>query len=401
MNAIDAIWGDFLISFRPFEDYTRVHRPRRSASCEQALVVLLKGQRRARRDLTALSIIGTGRYLPGEPIPNANLARVMDTSDEWIRQRTGIHQRHFAEDGEGVSELGAKAAEQAIKDAGIATEEIDFILFATMTPEHLFPGSGPLMAEKLGIRGVPALDIRQQCASFPFALELANSLITSGTARTILFVAADTHASLMPFRDWDVVRGRVSRAIPKADFDRATDHRGIAVVFGDGASAVVFRGTEREGAGLLASELRSDGSRADHIYIPMGFSRLPLMDDALVGTDAHIPRMKGGNLLKAAVKELSELARTVIARQGIESDAVDLFIAHQANQRINDAVASSLRLTPERIPSNISRYGNTSSATIGILLDELRRDRRVKEGDLLCFLALGAGLHAGASLFRI
>ena len=352
------------------------------------------------RDLSALSIIGTGRYLPGEPIPNENLARVMDTSDEWIRQRTGIHQRHFAEDGEGVSALGAKAAAAAIEDAGIDASEIDFVLFATMTPEHLFPGSGPLMAEKIGIKGVPALDIRQQCASFPFALELANGLIASGAAKTILFVAADTHASLMPFRDWEVVRGRASREIPQTDYDRANEHRGIAVVFGDGASAVLFRATEREGAGLLTSELRSDGSRADHIYIPMGFSRLPFIDAEFAATDAHLPRMKGGNLLKAAVKELSELARAVMARQGIESDTIDLFIAHQANQRINDAVASSLKLTPERIPSNIARYGNTSSATIGILLDELRREGRIKEGDLLCFLALGAGLHAGASLFR-
>lgn len=324
----------------------------------------------------------------------------MDTSDEWIRQRTGIHQRHFAEDGEGVSVLGAKAAEAAIENAGIRPEEIDFLLFATMTPEHLFPGSGPLVAEKLGLRGVPALDIRQQCASFPFALELASGLIASGAAKTILFVAADTHAGLMPFRDWDVVRGHAAREISRADFDRATKHRGIAVIFGDGASAVVFRGTKRDGAGLLGSELRSDGARADHIYIPMGFSRVPFMDDALVEADTHLPRMKGGNLLKAAVKELSELARTVLARHGLKTDAVDLFVAHQANQRINDAVASALRLTPERIPSNISRYGNTSSATIGILLDELRRDGKVKEGDLLCFLALGAGLHAGASLFR-
>lgn len=353
-----------------------------------------------REELSALSIIGTGRYLPGRPIPNENLARVMDTSDEWIRKRTGIHQRHFAENGQGVGELGARAAERAIEDAGIDPTEIDFILFATMTPDHLFPGSGPLVAERLGISGVPALDIRQQCASFPFALEVANGLIASGAARTILFVAADTHASLMPFRDWDVVRGNVSRTIPREDFERATAHRGIAVIFGDGASAVIFRATDREGAGLLRSELRSDGGRADHIFIPMGFSRLPFNDPELAASDAHLPQMKGGNLLKAAVRELSELARAVMEQEGIGPEEVDLFIAHQANQRINDAVAAALKLSPERIPSNIARYGNTSSATIGILLDELRHEGRIQEGDLLCFLALGAGLHAGASLFR-
>jgi 3-oxoacyl-[acyl-carrier-protein] synthase III len=351
--------------------------------------------------LSGITIIGSGHFVPGDPIPNERLSRVMETSDEWIQKRTGIKQRHFAEDGVGVSDLGAEAARRALADAGVAAAEVDFILFATMTPDHLFPGPGGLLGERLGIVGVPALDIRQQCASVPFGLQVAEGLVKTGAARTVLFVCADIHAGMMPFRDWDVVRGQSDRAVDPADFDRATRHRGVAVVFGDGASAFVLRESGDARRGLIGTELHTDGSKFDHIYVPIGFSHLPYVTAERIAADEHIPAMKGGNLLKTAARQLSEVVRSLCDTHGVTLDEIDCFVAHQANDRINAAVRSALALPEEKVPSNIARFGNTSAATIGILTDELRRDERVREGDLICFLALGAGLHWGAALLRL
>jgi 3-oxoacyl-[acyl-carrier-protein] synthase III len=351
--------------------------------------------------LSGITIIGSGHFVPGAPIPNERLARVMETSDEWIQKRTGIKQRHFAEDGVGVSDLGAEAARRALADAGVEPSEVDFIIFATMTPEHLFPGPGGVLGEKLGIIGVPALDIRQQCASVPFGLQVVEGLVRSGAARTVLLVCADIHAGMMPFRDWDVVRGLSEREVDPVDFERATKHRGVAVVFGDGASAFVLRDSGAPERGLIGTELHTDGSKYDHIYVPIGFNRLPYVSAERIAEDEHIPAMKGGNLLKTAAKQLSEVVRSLCQKHGVTLDDVDCFVAHQANDRINAAVRAALALPAEKVPSNIARFGNTSAATIGILTDELRREGRVREGDLICFLALGAGLHWGAALMRL
>lgn len=348
----------------------------------------------------SITIIGTGHYVPGAPVPNAALARVMDTSDEWIKQRTGIEQRHFAPAGVGVSDLGAEAAKRAIERAGITPGDIDYIILATMTPEHFFPGSGGLLGAKLGIPGVPALDIRQQCAAMPFSLQLANSLVVAGAAKTVLIVGAEAHACFMPWRDWDVLRGESDRPVDPDLYAAATKHRGMAVLFGDGAAAMVVRDAPA-GRGFVAAELHTDGNHWDHIYIPMGFNNLPYVTHALVDDDAHIPRMAGQGLFKTAVTELSQVVRDLCARVGATIDDVDWFVAHQANDRINEAVRKALKIPPEKVPSNIARFGNTSAATIGILTDEMSRDGRLKEGQLVCFLALGAGLNWGAALVRV
>lgn len=351
--------------------------------------------------MPGITIIGTGSYAPGEPVPNSALARVMDTSDEWIRQRTGIHQRHFIEEGVGVSDLGKVAAERAIAAAGIEAAEIDYIIFATMTPEHLFPGSGGMLGAKLGIARVPALDIRQQCASMPFALQVANGLIASKAARTVLIVGADAHAGFMPWRAWDVLRGRSDRAVSAEEYAAATEHRGMAVLFGDGAGAMVVREAPEEGRGFLGTELHTDGRLYQSIYIPLGFTDLPYVSRRTVDQAEHIPRMKGQDLFKTAVRELSSAVRTVCSDCGVSADEVDWFIAHQANDRINEAVRQALKLPPEKVPSNISRYGNTSAATIGILTDELWSEGKLKEGQLVCFFALGAGVSWGVTLLRL
>ncbi|MCA9529348.1 MAG: 3-oxoacyl-ACP synthase [Myxococcales bacterium] len=350
----------------------------------------------------AMTIIGTGSYAPGVPIPNAALARVMDTNDAWIRQRTGIEQRHFARDGETVSELGAHAARRALRSAGITAAEVDYIVFGTMTPEYAFPGPGGLLGAKLGIEGVPALDLRQQCASAPFGLQVANGLLASDAARTVLFVCAEAHAGFMPWRDWDVVRGESTREVAEEDYARATRHRGVAILFGDGASAMVLRHTTRDGAGFLGAECHSDGARADLMYMPGGgFTRLPFFSLDVIEFELCYPQMRGPELFKSAVTELAGVVRSLCARHHVALDEIDCVVAHQANDRINSAVRKALGLPPEKVPSNIARYGNTSSATVGILLDELRADGRVKEGDLICVVALGAGLHWGAALLRL
>jgi 3-oxoacyl-[acyl-carrier-protein] synthase-3 len=352
--------------------------------------------------MNGVTIIGTGHYVPGDPVLNEALARVMDTSDEWIQARTGIRQRYFAEDGQGPSDLAVPACKSAIEDACIDLSDIDYIIFATMTPDHFFPGSGPLLGAKLGIPGVPALDIRQQCAAIPYALQLANALVQAGAAKTILLVGAEVHAGFMPWSDWDVVRSRAERDVTPEAYARANKHRGLAVVFGDGAAAMVLRESETPGRGFITAELHSDGAAFDHLFVPgVGFRRVPYVTRETLKADDHIPQMRGPSLLKKAVQTLSRTVRSVCKTQGISQDDIDCFIAHQANDRINRAVRDALKIPPEKIPSNIARFGNTSAATIGILTDELRREGRIREGDLLCFFGIGAGLNWGVALMRL
>ena len=217
--------------------------------------------------MSGITIVGTGRFVPGEPVHNDALARVMDTSDEWIRARTGIQQRHFARDGEGPSDLAVHAAQQAIEDAGLQPIDIDYVIFATMTPDYFFPGSGPLLGAKLGISGVPALDIRQQCAAIPYAQQLANGLVQTGAASTVLLVGAEAHAGFMPWTDWDVVRSESDAEVSAEAFERATRHRGLAVIFGDGAGAMVLRASNDPARGFVGAELHSDGASYDHLFV--------------------------------------------------------------------------------------------------------------------------------------
>lgn len=349
----------------------------------------------------AITIIGTGHHVPGVPITNDALSRVMDTSDEWIRPRTGIGQRHFVEEGEGVSDLAVKACHRALTNAGITPEDVDFIVFATMTPEYVFPGSGGLLGAKLGIPRIPALDIRQQCAAMPFGMQVAHGLVETGAAKTVLLVGADAHAGFMPWEDWDVLLGESDREVTREAYDRGTRHRGLAVLFGDGAAAMVLR-DEGPDRGFLGAELHTDGRMFDRIYIPSGgFRSRPYFTPEMYEREEHIPRMQGRDLFKVAVTELSRTVRSLCEKCSVSLDEIDWFIAHQANDRINNAVRAALKLPEEKVPSNIERFGNTSAATIGILTDELRQDARMKEGQLVCFFALGSGLNWGATLMRL
>ena len=345
-------------------------------------------------------VIGTGHYVPGRPITNDDLSRVMDTSDEWIFPRSGIRQRHFAGEGEGASDLAVMAAKRAIEAARISPKEIDYVLFATMTPDYVFPGSGALLAAKLGIEGVPALDLRQQCAAMLFGLQLVDGLIKSGAARTILFVGAEAHAGFMPWEDWDALDPASGKTVSKEARARATKHRNLAVLFGDGAGAIVFRATDRE-AGLAGLKLYTDGRYAELLHVPGGgFRTRPYWKADGFAEQSHIPRMDGRELFKFAVTRLPRAARALLEETGTTVDGIDWFLAHQANSRINDHIRDELEIPPAKMPSNIERFGNTSAGTLPILIDQLTRMGSLKSGDLKMMLALGAGLHWGCALVR-
>lgn len=348
--------------------------------------------------MPGITIVGTGRHVPGRAIKNDELSRVMDTSDEWIRPRSGIAERHFVAEGEGVSDMALIAAQKALEAANVDRAEIDYVIFGTMTPEHVFPGSGALLGAKLGIPGVPALDIRQQCAAMPFGMQLADGLIASGAAKTVLLIGAEAHAGFMPW-NWEALLGDADVKPTPEEYEFATKHRGTAVLFGDGAGALVLRKSEIAGHGLLAAATHSDGRAMDQIWIPGGmFTRRHYWT---APPDSHIPTMKGKELFKSAVTLLPKAVREVCEKARITLDEIDWFIAHQANDRINASVRHSLGVPEEKVPSNIERYGNTSAGTIPILLDEMFRDGRLKKGQLVCYLALGAGLNWGTALMRI
>ncbi len=346
-------------------------------------------------------IIGTGHYVPGRPVANADLSRVMDTNDEWIFKRSGIRQRHYAPEGVGASDMAVEASRLAIEAAGIAPAEIDYVVFATMTPDHIFPGPGALLAHKLGLERVPALDIRQQCAAMIFGLQVIHGLMHTGAARTILFVGAEAHAGFMPWDDWDALDPANGReATPEAK-ERANKHRALAVLFGDGAGALVLRATERD-AGLKAVKVHTDGGAAKLLYVEGGgFRSRPYWKHTDFDEQKYIPTMDGRELFKFAVTRLPECARALCAETGTSIDSIDWFLAHQANARINEYVRQQLGVPAEKLPSNIDRFGNTSAGTLPILIDEQRRAGNLRPGQLCMLLALGAGVHWGCALLRL
>lgn len=350
--------------------------------------------------MLGFEIIGTGHYVPGTPYANEALSRVMDTSDDWIFKRSGIRQRHYAPEGVGCSDLAVVAAQRAIEAAAISPSEIDYIIFATMTPDHVFPGSGALLGAKLGLDGVPALDIRQQCAAMIFGLQLVDGLVKSGAARTILFVGAEAHAGFMPWEDWSALEEGGARVEDADARERANRHRALAVLFGDGAGALVFRATERD-AGLVGLKVHTAGSAAKLLFVDGGgFRTRPYWNRSHYDAQAHIPQMDGRELFKFAVTKLPECARALCKETGKGVADIDWFLAHQANQRINDYIRTQLGVPEHKMPMNIDRFGNTSAGTLPILIDEETRKGNLKRGELNMLLALGAGIHWGCALVR-
>ena len=315
-------------------------------------------------------IKGTGKFVPPNVITNHDLEKMMDTSDEWIRQRTGIEQRYWIDqEGEtGASDLGLEASNIALEDAGWQPEDLDFIIFATLSPDIMFPGSGCLLQGKLGLKATPVLDIRQQCTGFLYGIATADAYIKSGLASKILLVGAEVHSS---------------------GLDKTTRGRDVTVIFGDGAAAVCIEGVETdEHSGVLACALHADGSLAEALMTELPASRLPQrLPPGLALDDArYYPVMDGPAIFKKADLNL---------------DDIDLIIPHQANIRINQALGQFLKVDDKKIFHNIQKYGNTTAASIPLALNEAIEQKRIgKSGDIVLFTGLGAGLTWGSVIYK-
>ncbi len=349
-------------------------------------------------------LAGSGISVPPLEVDNAMLARIIETSDEWVRERSGVVTRYYVEPGVSSSDLGAEACRAALDDAGIGVDEVDYLVCATMTPDHYFPGTGTLVQQKLGMRPLPALDIRQQCAGFAYGLQVVDALIRGGVARTVLLVGTDVHTSLMPFsaRTFEVLHGRDPGPLSPEEFEWNSRFRHLLVLFGDGAGAMVFRAEEANGRGILASALYGDGNHRDILYVPGGGSqRRPFVTCEMIQAAETVPVMDGRAVFKLAVTRMPEATREVLQRCGYTAADLDLVVMHQANLRINEKAQQVLGLPDSKVHNNIQKYGNTTSATLPLAFHEARQAGKAPEGSLVAFTALGAGLHWGAVLMRV
>lgn len=317
-------------------------------------------------------IAGVGSYLPARIVTNAELAERMDTSDEWIRQRTGIGQRHIAAEGETTSMLGLKAAEAALAHAGLTAQDIDLIVLATATPDYTFPSTATQVQAALGITHGAAFDIAAVCSGFVYALTVADKFITSGANQRALVIGAETFSRIL---DWE---------------DRAT-----AVLFGDGAGAVVLEAIDGKGdaadTGILTTHLRSDGRHRAKLYVDGGPSS--------TGTVGHL-RMEGREVFKHAVGMITDVIVDAFAATGYSAETIDWFVPHQANQRIITASADKLGIAPGKVVLTVDMHGNTSAASIPLALDVAVRDGRIQRGQVVLIEAMGGGFTWGAALFR-
>lgn len=346
-------------------------------------------------------IRGTGMHVPSNVIDNRRLSRLMDTSDEWILQRTGISTRHYADLDQATSDLALPAAEQALAQAGLEKREIDYVIFATMTPDFYFPGCGPIFQRKFGLDGVPALDIRQQCSGFIYGLQLADAMVRSKQYRNVLLIGAEVHGGLMPWRSWDVVLGHSDREVGVDEHSWNTRFRDRTVLFGDGAGAFVVSASHTDEAGLEAVSVHADGSHADKMWVPCGGSaHRPYFDPRMYEEGQTIPIVVGREVFKVAVTLMPDAVEKILSGNGYGLEDLDLLIMHQANLRINEAVQKKLGLPDSKVYNNIQKYGNTTAATLPMAFHEARTERGLTSGQLVCFVALGSGLSWGAALYR-
>ena len=321
-------------------------------------------------------ITGTGAAVPEKVLTNHDLAEMVDTSDEWIRTRTGIRERHIAEEGVGTSDLGAQAAQEALAEANLAAEELDMIIFGTITPDMYFPAAACFLQEKIGANNATAFDIGAACCGFLYGLDLADSLIAAGRHSNILVVGGEI---LSCITDWS---------------DRAT-----CVLFGDGAGAAVVQPADGT-RGILGCFTKSDGRLRHLLNMPGGGSILP-PHKAAEDSKAFYLRMEGREVFRYAISCMGEAASAIMNQNGVTSDDLALFISHQANIRIIQAIAKRLKVPEEKVYVNLDKYGNTSAASIPIALNEARKNGRIKPGDLVLMVAFGGGFTWASTLARI
>jgi len=329
-------------------------------------------------------IIGVGSYVPPNCYTNFDLEKMMDTSNEWIVQRSGIKKRHWVED-ECTSDLALHASLKALKAADISADQLDMIILGTLSPDHEFPGTACFLQQKLGVPGIPAIDIRQQCTSFIYGLSMADVYIKSGQYKKILIVGAEVHSK---------------------GIDKTPQGRSISVLFGDGAGAVVLSATDvsdkGKEPGIIHTELRADGNFAKELWVPAPGSALgkDRISNKILAEGLHYPQMNGKTVFVHAVKKMSEILVGTLKKSGFTLDDVDLFLFHQANMRINNKVAEVLHIPSEKVFNTIQDYGNTTAATIPLGMDKAIEDGVLKPGMLVAMAAFGSGFTWAASIVR-
>jgi 3-oxoacyl-[acyl-carrier-protein] synthase III len=317
-------------------------------------------------------IAGTGSYLPEKILTNADLEKMVETDDQWIRERTGIEERHIAAEGETTSSMGFIAAQRAMEAAGVSAADLDLIILGTTTPDFIFPSSACLIQEKLGALGIPAFDVNAACSGFVFALGVADKFIKSGSVKTVLVVGSETLTRMV---DWT---------------DRKT-----CVLFGDGAGAVVLKADAE--TGILSTHLHADGSKKHLLYNPVGVSAGFKPEEPNAGVKVM---MAGNDVFKYAVKALDSVVEETLEANGIDKSELDWLIPHQANLRIIEATAKRLQMPMDRVIVTVNKHGNTSSGSVPLALDEAVRSGRIKRGQLVLLEAFGGGFTWGSALLR-
>ena len=330
---------------------------------------------------TKAIITGTGHFVPPKVVTNFDLEKMINTSDEWIRQRSGIQERHYAEPGVGTSDLAYEAAVRAIEDAKIDKSEIDFIIAATLSPDHYFPGIGVLVQAKLGLPGIGALDVRNQCTGFVYALSVADQYIQTKMYKKILVVAAE---------------------IQSTNLDYSDEGRDLAVLFGDGGGAVVLEPDKKnEDRGILSTHLFSDGRFVSELWMEKPSPKdKPTFSEEMIESKSYFPKMNGRNVFINAVDKMPEAVKAGLEHNNLTIDDVNHLIPHQANDRISLMVAKLLKIPVEKVIRNIDRIGNTTAASIPIALDEALKNGTIKEGDIVVLTAFGSGYTWGSAVIK-
>jgi 3-oxoacyl-[acyl-carrier-protein] synthase-3 len=327
-------------------------------------------------------ILGVGHFVPERVVTNDDLTKCMDTTDEWIQQRTGIRERHYSEGWTGAADMGAEAAREALDRAGMSAQEMDCIIFATLSPDVDMPASACLLQDRLGIGGMPAFDVRNQCSGFLYGLAVADKLIKTGLYDHVLLVGGEVHST---------------------GIDLTTRGRDVAVIFGDGSAAVVLGPEENPQRGVLTTHLHAEGKFAEKLWLESPANRLRprLTPEMIDGDEARIfPKMEGRYVFRHAVERFPQVIHEALAATGLTPQDISLLIPHQANLRISQIVAMGLEIPEERVVNNIQRYGNTTAGSIPLALYEALADGRIHDGDLVCLAAFGAGFTWASALIR-
>lgn len=330
-------------------------------------------------------IVGVGSYVPENIVTNFDIEVMMETSDDWIQQRSGIKERRWVNENVSTSDLALKASEEAIANACLKKEEIDMIVFATLSPDHDFPGTGCFLQAKLGLSGTTVLDIRQQCTGFIYGMSIADKFIRSGTHKNVLVVGAEVHSK---------------------GLDKSPRGRAVSVLFGDGAGAIVMQGCEfkkpKTDVGIIGTDLYADGAFAKELWVPAPGTGLgpERFSSNMIDQGAHFPYMNGKTVFVHAVKRMAECLMGTIQKNGFQIEDVELFLFHQANMRINSKVAEALGIPEEKVFNTIQKYGNTTAATIPLGMGEALKEGVLRPGMLVASAAFGSGFTWASALYR-